>query len=604
MQPHTRLIFSAFMSILMASFVFAQDPFSFSSTSYGFDHSRGVGWADFNGDGYLDIVTTSGDNNWPSNYNNVFINNGDKTFTEQTSGPLATDDFVSGGLTIGDYDNDGDPDVFVADVYRVPVSFPNEYKTTYSLYTNNSGSFARLDNHGDLSVETSECGVTAAWGDYNNDGYLDIALSTQYIKFQPAKNFNAMYLNNQDGTFTKQSNAVTANETHQGGIAWGDYDGDGDLDLVTVAGFEYQNTTLWTNTGTDFTGTTLLSSEDAKSASWADYDNDGDLDLLIIISGADLDAGAVVQDNVMFRNDNGTLTNVEVGELTTDTYYSKGSAWGDYDNDGDLDVFVGSFGGDTGPQKGYLYVNSGGTFTKLAAAVSLDSTTYTEAAAFGDMDNDGDLDLITGRSGNNYLFENVVNNTNHFINIELIGVTANRSAIGSTVRVKATINGEPVWQMREISSQTGFGSQNALRAHFGLGDATMIDSILVYWQGSGNTDYLTNVPADQFLKLTEGQVSAISDYPNQAPASYKLLQNYPNPFNPVTAISYQIKTAGDVRLDVYNALGQRVQALVDRPQSAGTYTVEFNGTSLPSGIYFYKLTSGTFSTVRKMVLMK
>ena len=601
--------------LIFVAFAGAQDPFTYSGDIFGGGYSNGVAWGDYNNDGYQDLYISNGHQSAPAdkNKNLLYLNNGDGTFDSvTTAGTIISDSFVSGGSTWGDYDNDGDLDIFTADVYRVAASFPNDYTTVYSLYENNGdGTFTRSDSHGDLTVETTECGASASWADYNNDSYLDLAISTQFIKFTPVKNNNALYLNDSgSGTFTKQSNVVTEQVTQQGGVNWADYDQDGDMDLVTIAGLEYQSSWLFTNNGSSasfsFDSLTILSNQDAKGASWGDFDNDGDFDLYITVSGVNLDAGQVAQKNILFRNDNGTFTQVTINGLTTDTLYSNVSEWGDYDNDGDLDIFIGNAGGTTEKQKSYIYVNNNdGTFTRLNNTILSDSSTYTRVAAWADYDNDGDIDIIIGRDGKNRLFTNELNNGNHFINIKLNGVTANKSAIGSIIKVKATINSEPVWMMREISGQTGFSSQNSLRAHFGLGDATVIDSIEIDWAGSGAVEYYTNVPADQFMQITEGNASAIDDDASPALRTFELKQNYPNPFNPSTSISYRLSAAGQVELAVYNALGQRVQTLINSRQEAGSYTVSFDARTLSSGIYYYKLQTGSgWSQIKKMVLMK
>ena len=158
--------------------------------------------------------------------------------------------------------------------------------------------------------------------------------------------------------------------------------------------------------------------------------------------------------------------------------------------------------------------------------------------------------------------------------------------------------------MREISGQTGFGSQNSLRAHFGLGDAATIDSIEIDWAGSGLVEYYTNVPADQFLELTEGNASAISDNDGLIPTTTQLRQNYPNPFNPSTTIRYNLANAGKVQLTVFNSLGQKVATLVNARQNAGSHAITFNASNLSSGVYYYKLSSNGVSQVRKMLLVK
>lgn len=604
---HYLTIFFSFFSLTIC---LGQDIFSLHPADFGAGYSNGISWGDYNNDGYQDFFITNGHQSTTpeQNLNLLFLNNTNGVFTLQTAfaGPIATDQFVSGSSSWGDYDNDGYLDLFIADVYRVPASFPNSYTTIYSLYDNNQdGSFSRTDAHGDLTQSTYECGVSGAWADYNNDGYLDIALSTQFIQVVVYKNFNALFLNNQDGTFSKQNNTFTAGETHQGGLSWADFDQDGDQDIVSVAGSENQNTVLYVNTGTDFDPMILLQNEDARGASWGDYDNDGDLDLLITVNGMNLNSGSQPQSNYLFENLGDTLVSVSAGTLTSDTDYTNASAWADFDNDGDLDVFIGNSSDQSEIQKSYLYVNDGtGNFSKLLNTVLSDSSEYVRAAAWADFDRDGDLDIALARDGTNRVFSSNIDNGNHFLQIKLIGISANRNGIGSLIKIKAIINGEPTWQLRDINAQTGFAGQNSLIAHFGLGDATMIDSIVVDWAGSTARDVLTDIPANQFLEITENQTSDLHQVEAELPYKFLLYQNYPNPFNPNTTIRYAVPPGVKTELKIFNALGVLIQVFDQSTQNAGNQTVQFNGTGLASGIYYYQLSVGSFSKIRKMILLK
>ena len=126
-------------------------------------------------------------------------------------------------------------------------------------------------------------------------------------------------------------------------------------------------------------------------------------------------------------------------------------------------------------------------------------------AAWADHDRDGDLDLFVARTnfGRNALYRNDVGSVNNWVSIKCVGASSNRSGIGAKVRIKATINGNQIWQLRQISSQSGFMGQDEMRAHFGLGDALMIDSLIIEWPGGG-TDIRTNITSRQFLTIREG----------------------------------------------------------------------------------------------------
>jgi len=576
------------MLFLIAT-LYAQDPFEGPIRVLDGDNNVSVGaaWADYDNDGDQDLYFSNGARgNAFVNY--LYQNNGDGTFTKITTGDIVTYNSISGGCGWGDFDNDGWLDLYVAEANDGLNGLPDK------LYQNNGdGTFTDVDA-GDLT-NTSIATATGAWADYDNDGYIDMVTSNVGTFGGPTNHH--LFVNDRDSTFSSVSNNLTNGTSELGGIAWADYDNDGDMDVVMVSGNTSESTVLWTNTGSDFTSTVLLTGPDAKAASWGDYDNDGDLDLYITAYG---DSQSDPDSNYFFINQNGTFTRVTDDTIVNDTDFSYGSAWGDYDNDGDLDLFVAN-DGDTA--KSRLYINDGsGHFTRLRNSNIVDSVFFARGCAWADYDNDGDLDLIIGRDGPNYLFKNL-GNSNHFINVHLTGVDANKAAIGAVVRVKATIFGNPVWQMRQVSTQTGYGSHNSLRLHFGLGDATTVDSLIIYWPGSGNVDEYTNLAYSAFYDMTEGNVSAIEETNGKA-ITFKLLQNYPNPFNPATNIVYDLPKSSVVRIDIYNILGQKVATPLNGYVTAGRHTLKFNASALPAGIYFYKMTAGKLIQTKKMVLAK
>jgi hypothetical protein len=198
-------------------------------------------------------------------------------------------------------------------------------------------------------------------------------------------------------------------------------------------------------------------------------------------------------------------------------------------------------------------------------------------------------------------------NGNRWIEIKCAGMASNRTAIGTKVRLKATINGLPRWQMQEVTSQSGYNSQN-LNLHFGLGDAAMIDSIKVEWP-SGTNSAFANVLANRLITIREdGTITSIKQR-NRPPAEYGLEQNYPNPFNPTTTIAYALPKKEQVLLSIYNMLGEKLVTLVDRMQEAGSHSVTWNGRdekghSLPSGIYLCRIKSESFNQTKKLALVK
>ena len=155
-----------------------------------------------------------------------------------------------------------------------------------------------------------------------------------------------------------------------------------------------------------------------------------------------------------------------------------------------------------------------------------------------------------------------MSNGNKWINIKCVGTVTNKSAIGAKVRLKAIINGNPVWQMQEIDGQSGYCGQNLI-LHFGLGQASVIDSIKVEWPAGGD-QYFTNVPLNRNVTITEnGKIISINEKKINADMNYILNQNFPNPFNPNTVISYQIFVSTNVFINVYDVLGKNVVTLIN-----------------------------------------
>ena len=177
------------------------------------------------------------------------------------------------------------------------------------------------------------------------------------------------------------------------------------------------------------------------------------------------------------------------------------------------------------------------------------------------------------------LFRNDSQNGNSWINIKCIGVGgttgSNSSAIGTKVKAKATINGNPVWQMREISSQNSFNAMNMLNVHFGFGDATVIDSLIIEWT-KDITDVYTNVDVNKFYEAVEGSgisiVTSVQENEPALPSDFFLKQNYPNPFNPSTTIKYELAKQSDVKIFVYDQTGQKIETLFEGNRPAGNYS--------------------------------
>jgi hypothetical protein len=450
------------------------DPFS----------GTGCAFVDYDNDGYVDLfVANFGGNNY------LYHNERNGTFLAVTNGAIVNEGAsASYGVAWGDFDNDGLIDLFVGNGYYTG--------TNNFLYRNTGGgTFTKVTNGtiATISGDFSGC----AWADYDRDGFIDLFVANDL------SGPSLLFHNNGGAGFTRINSApsVTSDAV---GVAWADFNNDGWPDLFTANGFSSDSSTLnfiyKNQDGATFKRVGppgfLSASLHSCGVAWGDYDNDGFPDVFV----ANI-ADAPSQNELYHNNTNGTFTRITVGSIVTDQSHSVAAAWGDYDDDGWLDLFVGNRTtvNDAAPQYNFLYHNNGdGTFTRVTTGPMVDYASGTGGCAWGDYDNDGFLDLYV--SSPNVLFHNT-GNSNHWLKVKCEGTVSNRSAIGAKVRVKATIASKTFWQMREITSGDGIGS-SGLIAHFGLGDATNIGALRIEWP-SGAVQVMTNVPTRQFLTVTE-----------------------------------------------------------------------------------------------------
>ena len=485
------------------------DPFSkITSGSIVTDRTatRGLAWGDYDGDGFIDLVVTAvGDPN-----TNVFLyhNERDGTFSRVKNSPVTSPLGDWRGASWGDFDNDGGLDLAIV----------NRSGTNLLFRNNGQGGFIEVKG----SALTSDVGNSrsVSWVDYDNDGYIDL-FRTIGGGLVAGDEVNRLYHNNHDGTFTRVTQGSLVTDTDPNisgpfgaaislGAAWADYNNDGRQDLfVAVAGaprsrlYRNEGSGVFIRTDTEVFRPIGLDSG-GTMADWGDYDNDGDPDLFISSTGGD---NTNPWPNGLLRNDGSlgftVITNLPANDLENEGGASWGCKWGDYDNDGWLDLFVAN--ANTAHNNFLYHNNQDGTFTKVTGStVNLDGWT-SWSCAWGDYDNDGFMDLFVSTGFDSYepnlLYHNT-GNANHWLKLQLIGTRSNRSGIGAKVRVQATINGRTFSQLREVSGGDGYSGQNDMRPNFGLGDATNIDLVRVEWP-SGTVQELRNIAANQILTITE-----------------------------------------------------------------------------------------------------
>ena len=533
-QPAPRVVFTDVTAATGITFIHASAP----ENKYIVESmSGGVALFDFDKDGRLDVylvnsptVATAAT---PAGARSaLWRNNGDGTFADVTERAGVGDPGWAMGVATGDYDNDGWEDLYVT-CFGPNLLFRNNGDGTFTDVTARAG------------VGDPRWSTGAAFGDYDNDGRLDLFVAN-YVDvsldalpaFGGGKHCvfrgipvqcgprglkgagDSLYHNNGDGTFTDVSQTAGVSDEARRfgmGVAWCDFNEDGRIDLYVAndsgPNYLFRNNGDRTFTDVGLASGTALSDNGAEQASMGvtigDYDHRGRWSI-VVTNFAD-------EYNAVYRH--------EKGFLFTDASYATRTAksslpfvgWGtkffDYDNDGWLDLMVvnghvypqlDKAGTDSGyRQRKLLYRNDrDGTFSEVArdAGPALMAGAVSRGAAFGDLDNDGDVDVVVNNlDGPLTVLRNDGGNANNFLVIDLAGRKSNRSAFGARVKVVA---GDLV-QVDERRSGGSYLSQNDVRLHFGLEKRQKVDRVEVRWP-DGGIDVLTNVAANRFITVTEG----------------------------------------------------------------------------------------------------
>ncbi len=494
---------------------------------------KGLAWIDFDHDGLTDLFV--------SQYFR-FKNLGGGQFLRLADLPnqqLAQ----SAGTSWGDINNDGHLDCITTGL--VSTLMMNNGDETFLNASNTLSDFA--------DYTAWDC----ALADVNNDGLLDLTYVHACCVFHPApQQRNRFYLQEPGGTFARQTGHAFTDSLGAFTMPnWADYDLDGDLDLFIGSGpaysppgalpdYNYKN--MLKETGSfslqRLNSFPFMVPQDGQVYNFIDYDNDGDLDICLTNYSQAISR--------FYRNDQGVYVSLNTPFTVAATRLA--NCWGDFDNDGDLDMIS------TRDNAGAIQIfknNGNGSFAfgKLAGIVAVSAS----GVAISDYDNDGDLDFFANGAATSYgLFRNDTLATNrNWVQLTLEGTVTNRSALGAKVRIKALINGLSVWQMREVSAHNSFQSQNDLRQHIGLAQATTMDSVEVKWP-SGLVQYFTNIAANRFYKLKEGNtledVSA-----THSPTENITVQISPNPSD----ANYGLKAPSSIeKIEVLDITGRSVAA--------------------------------------------
>ncbi len=555
--------------------------------------SNGAAFFDYDNDGDLDIYLVR-----LSGHNALYRNDGG-SFVETAQQAGLADADRGRALAIGDYDGDGD-----LDLYLVNEKTGDSPGINHLLQNLGHGFFADVthatdaDPNGVVSLADPNSGRSAGFVDYDNDGDLDLFL----INARGGPESENRLFHNVGSTYRDVADIVGLADASGGrGLAIGDYDGDGDADFYVASHQRGRAGTLYRN---DVSASGRFASRGAElgiapaafevGAVFGDYDNDGDLDLFV---------SSETGENMLWRN-----LKYEVSGMAEPTFArvsadlgarATGAAFVDYDNDGDLDLATTAIAaGYAGDQLFHNFGKAG--FSEVGSLLGLRDESAGRGLVWGDYDGDGLLDLLVADSKRSTLYRNGLEPL-RWLQVELQGTGANSSALGA--RVELSVDGKR--QVRELQSSYGYSSQRQPWLHFGLGGEVQVDSLKVLWP-DGRQSFVLKVMANQRLVLV---------YPGGAlkktalPEGISLGFARPNPFNAETLIPFQLIVAGLVRLDLYNVLGQQVRTLLNESREAGAYQLvwdgrDANGRALGSGVYLYRLQVGGDVQTRQLLLLK
>ena len=499
-------------------------------------HAGGSIIDDFDRDGYLDIMTSS---RGPRDQLRYFRNSGNGTFTDRTIA-AGLEGIVSGlNLIQADYDNDGYLDVLVLRGAWLPDGLPNSL-----LRNNGDGTFEDVtEEAGLLQLYATQ---TATWTDYNNDGWIDLFIGNETWTTAGAMmsspsgsairtemgNPAQLLRNNGDGTFTDVARvAGVAVVGLSKGVLSGDFDNDGRPDLF-ISRADGPNVLLRNNgpddsgqwTFTDVSDPAGITEPIESFSAWFwDFDNDGWVD--IFVAGYRAKHGDVAAEYLglphqaelprLYRNNgDGTFSDVTVNVRLNRILHQMGGNFGDLDNDGYLDIYSATGNADLQtliPNR--VFRNEGGRFFQdVTTAGGFGHIQKGHGVAFGDIDNDGDQDLYVnmggafeGDVGQNVLFENP-GHGNEWITLRLEGVQSNRAAIGARIKVTVETTDGPRTIYRTVSSGGSFGA-SSLQQEIGLGAATAIRELTVSWPASGRTDTYRDVALNTTYAMREGDAA-------------------------------------------------------------------------------------------------
>jgi len=548
--------------------------------------NRSIAWADINGDGYLDLLA------------------GGRLYQNVRGGRFDDITDVSGisGQPVANVFADINNDRLVDVVF---IGSTDSAGSESWIYTNDgNGVFVRHVLN--LPVAVTPTSVSIA--DVTGDGFLDVFIGSGA---QERIAGGLLLINNHDLTFTDRSYWLHLSDSARSGSLgsqWVDYDNDGRIDLFAAG---VTRSLLWHNAG-DSTffeelgvGTSALGGDMkmGRGCDWADYDNDGDLDLLLPNSIGVRDAGNMTGSGTRIYANSG-FPDYELVAMPSDNgirYEEKhtGGAWGDINNDGLMDVVI-----TTSCPCRYadIYIQQSGKRFELGTSeYGLHRIAAGNDATWVDYDNDGQLDMVTIDRGRFRLFRNNggFSHGNNYVEFDLVPPSGSAGGVGASVTVFAS----PVRYTQQVSAGRGILMAKPLRLHFGLGDALLVDSVVVRWPNSNRDEVFRQLTANMLHRLGTSPVGGSAN--SEAVA----LEAAPNPFSTSLTITYTLSAERNVRIAIYSTDGRYVTTLINEKQHAGSYSVTWdardrNGERVADGAYIYRLISGDADLMGRAILVR
>jgi len=544
--------------------------------------SEGVCVFDYNNDGMDDILFTT--RNGSSNH--LYRNEGNMIFMDVSFESNIGVTMEARTAVAGDFDNDGDLDVFIGATVGESMLFENTGEGTFQDITDISG------------INISDQVRGSSWVDHDKDGFLDLYVGLLY---EP----NKLFKNNGDGTFVDVAQNIGAAGPLTAGIIMGlgfiDYDRDGDQDLFITQDNNNGNILLRYEDYGAYTDVSAISQIDldvmGMGVAFGDIDRDGLFDFYTT---------NLYENSLLLNSISGVFLDISTSSGTEDIPGSMG--WGtfffDANNDGWVDIYNNNetaFGGVINS----LMINQGDqTFNMLnyESGAVINNNGY--GSAFSDFDQDGDLDMILvghpSSSGSINLLRNDSDPQN-WIMFKLSQLEQNIYGVGSTIEL---YHGN-TRQLNFIGAGNGYCSQNTLNVHFGLGQETIIDSVIVFWP-DGISESFSGLVFNEINYLNRGSGIAILSTTSESflPEEIRLNDPYPNPFNNNTTLEIQVAKDTKSKLHIYDLKGQEVATFNVQLQKSIMNHYKINFSDFPSGIYFVNIQSSEFSVMRKITLLK